>query len=149
MSLLGRKIGAALRRPYVYLTSDRRMAFYEELPDQCPPETAKEPSGAYFRLVHEPIMEEDFHSHKLLGKWPKAFAKASECEATSLSLMDSIEEAARLTKLPTNKGKRILCIDLSPKDGLMMQTGRNQSHHSWWRSSDFCIRATSKQLVDE
>jgi len=65
------------------------------------------------------------------------------------SRMDSIEEAARLTKLPTNKGKRILCIDLSPKDGLMIQTGRNQSHHSWWRSSDFCIRATSKQLVDE
>lgn len=131
------------------LTCIRRMTFYEELPDQCPPEKAKEPSGAYFRLVHNPTLEEDFHSHKLLGKWPKCFANASECDASSISLMDTIDEAVRLTKLPTNKGKKVLCINLVPKDGLIMQTGRNPSHHSWWRSTDFCIRESSKQLVDE
>ena len=149
ISLLGRIVRAALKKAYVYLTAKRRMDFFEELPDQCPPAKAIEPNGAYFRLIQETPIEEDFHSHKLLGKWPKSFANASECEASSLSLMDSFEEAHRLTKLPNNKGKKILRIDLVPKDGLLMQTGRNLSHHSWWRSGAFCIRESSKQLVDE
>jgi len=77
----------------------------EELPPNCPPETAVTPQyEIFYRLVKQwPPTSDDFYSHRQLYS-QKTF-HTSECRARSLSIFSSLEECAKLLKLPLHKRK--------------------------------------------
>ena len=126
------------------------MRYYEDLPDSCPPQDCSPTQGVFFRLIQTDVpSEEDFHSAKLLKKWPKSFKNHSECQASALSVLSTLDAATRYSQLPTLKGSRILELNLQAKDGVAKQTLKDPAHFSWWRSSGFCVRECDKRLVDE
>jgi hypothetical protein len=56
----------------------------------------------------------------------------------SLSVFNTIESAERLRKLlPAMRSKSIFQVDLKENDGLVQQTGNDEHHFSWWRSTQF------------
>jgi hypothetical protein len=112
------------------------MKWFEELPPDCPPETASEPAAIYFRLGSIPPDDSDFWSHR--RRFPHKVFSVSECIARSLSIFDDQEAAERLRRLiPAMRSKPIFQIDLTEKDGLIQQTGNDAHHFSWWRSTEF------------
>jgi len=117
------------------------MTFFEVLPVDCPLKDAVAvDSQGYYRLVGTiPVNDEDFYSHKKLGKWPAAFKTVPECIACSLSVWDSLDACNELKKLPLHKDKSIAAISLSKEDGVIKQTTKKINHHSWWRSASFQI----------
>lgn len=112
------------------------MNWYEELPDDCPPEAAFSPNGAYFRLGSIPPGDSDFWSHR--RRFPHRAFQVSECVARSLSVFDEKEAVEKLRRLlPALRGKPLIRLDLTPADGLAQQTGNDLRHFSWWRSTQF------------
>ena len=118
--------------------------WYEELPERCPPEDAFHPNGVYFRLTESEKIEcSDFWSHR--KKWPTKMFQVCECRARSVSVFDDIEQCLNVRKLPNQKQKKIVSVQLSNGDGVIKQTGKNTSHYSWWRSDTFDVN--SAQVV--
>jgi hypothetical protein len=112
------------------------MNWYEELPPNCPPEEASIPNDMYFRLGSIPPDDSDFWSHR--RRFPAKKFHVNECVARSLSVFDDLTAAERLKNLlPTMRSKPIFQIDLTEKDGLIQQTGNDEHHFSWWRSTEF------------
>lgn len=114
------------------------MNWYEELPPDCPPEEAETPQSHYFRLGNIPPTDSDFWSHR--RKFPFKKFHVNECIARSLSVFDKKESAEHLKMLlPSMRLKPIFQLELEAKDGLILQTGIDLHHFSWWRSIDFDI----------
>jgi hypothetical protein len=114
------------------------MKWYENLPPDCPPETAEIPQASYFRLGSIPPEESDFWSHR--RRFPHKKFHVSECVAQSLSIFDDFEADERLKRLlPAMRSKPIYQVDLTEGDGWVLQTGQDPHHFSWWRSTDFEI----------
>ena len=108
----------------------------EDLPENCPPEEASHPENiVFYRLMSNPIAESDFYSHRKL--FPIKFFRVTECVARSLSIWADKKEAEKLLALPTLKNKKTYEILLTPDDGQVLQTGKNQNHFSWWRTKNF------------
>lgn len=109
----------------------------EELSKDCPPRKAEPSEGIYYRLGHKPPTEEDFFSHRKI--YPLKAFNTDECTALSLSVFNDLDAVKKLFALPTMKGKpnNVLELNLSPENGLILQTGRNIHHFSWWKSSVF------------
>jgi hypothetical protein len=94
----------------------------------------------FFRLVTGmPATDTDFHSYKKLGIWPGKYSNVSECIACSISIWKDLETCLAIQKLAANKTKKVAALLLNINDGALMQTGKNQTHHSWWRTSSFII----------
>jgi hypothetical protein len=109
----------------------------EDLPSKCPPKTAIIPQyQTFYRLVKQfPPTEEDFYSHRKL--YPKKNFKTNECRVHSLSIFSSLKECAKLLKLPLHKNKKIIKLTLTPESGVILQTGNNPSHYSWWKKEKY------------
>jgi hypothetical protein len=109
----------------------------EELPEGCPPRQADPSEGIYYRLGNKPPTEEDFFSHRKL--YPLKVFKVDECRALSVSVFNDLDAVKQLFSLPTMKGKPINVLELSltPENGVILQTGRDVHHYSWWKSSVF------------
>lgn len=106
----------------------------EQLPDNCPPETARTPSGAiYYRMVDTyPPTGRDFFSHRKLR--PDAAFNTDECLALSVSLFSALQACARTRKrYPALRRKKIVCLEIPPRGGVMLRTGHDKKHYSWWR----------------
>ncbi|MCU0426787.1 MAG: hypothetical protein MUF71_14300 [Candidatus Kapabacteria bacterium] len=107
----------------------------EELPLNCPPSQAKTANNeVFYRLCNYPVSDKDFLSHRALS--PTKVFSVSECQARSLSIMDTLESAKKLLLLPSLKGKKIVKIHLIEENGLILQTGK-PNHFSWWKSQNF------------
>lgn len=112
------------------------LIYSEELPNNCPPEDAAPPASKYYRIGSNPPQEEDFFSHRKLYPF-KAF-KVGECRARSVSIFDTLESVDIIRNIaPTLKNKYVLEVDLVEKDGVVLQTGNNNNHYSWWKSANF------------
>lgn len=109
----------------------------EELPPNCPPESAFAPKyEAFYRLVKQfPPSQEDFYSHKKL--YPKKHFKTNECRAHSLSIFSDPNECAKLLKLPLHKHKKIVQLTLPPESGVILPTGNHPTHYSWWKTATY------------
>lgn len=121
-------------------------AWFEELPDQCPPEEAYSPQGmtVYRFSFTELPTNNDFLSHRLL--YPDGIFGVSECRARSLSVFDNLDTCKNMHKLPRfrRRFKSILKLDLREDDGLIMKTSTNPYHYSWWRSISFNVELVTK-----
>ena len=114
--------------------------WFEELPEQCPPEDAKECNGIYFRIANgNPATSEDFFSQRKLRP-DKVFKGAGidECIIKSISLFSNRREIEKRMKLPKFKKAVIAEVKLEPKDGMMKKTF-GFAHYSWWRTNDFKV----------
>lgn len=122
----------------------------EHLPSACPPEDASFPDrDEYYRLVSSiPPVQKDFHSYRML--YPNKYFQLGECIARSVSLLTSYEECNRIMKLPRykNNNMTIACLVLEAESGVVLQTGTNRSHFSWWRAKEFdpipCCRQANR-----
>jgi|CXWL01.1.fsa_nt_gi hypothetical protein len=105
--------------------------YKEELPDGCPPPDAEEiQSIVFYRLVESiPPTEKDFLSLKALN--PSKDQKY-ECEARAVSVSVELNGAVDLLKLPTQKGKKIVQLNLDVNTGMHKRTFSRPHHHSWW-----------------
>ncbi len=120
------------------MPTDRTAIKYkEELPEQCPPGDAFEPSeNLVYRLVESnPPTQQDFFSHRKL--WPQKEYHTDECRARSISVFFDIVECDLLRALPAHKTKKIAKVKVDESAGKMLSTGRDPSHHSWWIYSGF------------
>lgn len=112
------------------------MNWYEQLPDNCPPLEVTPAEDTFFRLGGIPPDDSDFWSHR--RRFPHKLFKVSECIALSLSIFDNLEATQRLKQLvPAMRSKSIFQLELNPDDGLIQQTGNDEHHFSWWRSTAF------------
>lgn len=122
------------------------MPWAEQLPKQCPPELAAPPNnGKFYRFISElPLKEIDFYSHRKLK--PLVVFKVDECTALAVSLYNNIDAAKKMLKLPSLRGKKVLEISLPDESGVILQTGNDKNHISWWRAAGFM--PTSYALVE-
>ncbi len=109
----------------------------ENLPSDCPPKSAITPKyETFYRLVKQfPPTEKDFDSHRKL--FPNKSFKTNECRVRSLSIFNDLGECAKLLKLPLHKNKQIVQLVLPPESGVILQTGNNPTHYSWWKAAKF------------
>jgi len=115
----------------------------------CPPDDAFPPDGKkeYLRVLkNNPPASECFISHRVKSPEKKF---GDECEARSVSLSDSLEGLINgYFKIQANKKKAryIGVIVLTPKDGVIKQTGP-VTHYSWWRSQAFSLDSVNVQEI--
>lgn len=118
--------------------------WFEDLPEECPPVEAA-PNGeseSYYRLVSKmPVTEDDFIP---LGR---EHPNRANCGTLSLSIMDRLDRAEQLLKLPRQRGKLIACLDLPEEAGVLLRTGRRAGHYSWWRRQDFNAVAVAREVA--
>ncbi|TGO03691.1 hypothetical protein PN36_02300 [Candidatus Thiomargarita nelsonii] len=109
----------------------------ENLPIDCPPKAAINPKyERFYRLVKQfPPTEEDFSSQRKL--YPEKRFNTNECRARSLSIFSCFEECVKLLKLPLHRPKKIVQLKLPPKSGVILQTGNNPTHYSWWKKAKY------------
>ena len=112
--------------------------WFEELPEQCPPEDAKECNGIYYRIANgNPATSADFFSQKRLQP-DKIFTGEGidDCIVKSISLFSDRKEREKRLKLPKFRKGVIAEVKLEPKDGMIKKTFGN-AHYSWWRTNEF------------
>ena len=118
------------------------MSYLEPLPEQCPPDTAREILAQLdvFRLVRaNPPTIEDFRSQRALK--PDATFTVPECQARGLSVFCERRDAVnRALKLPNLRGLLVCRVTLETGAGRIQQTGQ-PSHHTWWPLAKFDILA--------
>ncbi|WP_075349185.1 hypothetical protein [Algoriphagus marinus] len=113
------------------------MNWYEELPDNCPPNDALVPDGKeFFRLcIGNPATSSDFYSQRKENT-NRTFAGISECILRAVSLWDDENKCLQQKKYPIQKNKVLGKIELNIEDGLIKNTFK-ANHYSWWRSDKF------------
>lgn len=122
------------------------MTWFETLPPDCPPGEALPPETSYFRLGSIPPDASDFWSHR--RRFRHKVFQVSECIARSLSVFNDLEALRQLRRLlPAMRSKPVFQIDLTEKDGLILQTGNDPHHYSWWRSTAFDLKTI--HLIEE
>ena len=112
--------------------------WFEELPEQCPPEDAKECNGIYYRIANgNPATSADFFSQKRLQP-DKIFTGEGidDCIVKSISLFSDRKEIEKRLKLPKFRKGVIAEVRLEPKDGMIKKTF-GAAHYSWWRTNEF------------
>ena len=112
--------------------------WFEVLPEQCPPEDAKECNGIYYRIANgNPATSADFFSQKRLQP-DKIFTGEGidDCIVKSISLFSDRKEIEKRLKLPKFRKGVIAEVKLEPKDGMIKKTFGN-AHYSWWRTNEF------------
>jgi hypothetical protein len=121
--------------------------WFEELPEQCPPNKAFIPQGmtVYRFSSSEVPNNNDFISQRLLNP-ERFFNGVSECFARALSVYDNLEACNNIYKLPRHKKrfKSILEVNLCDGDGLIMKSFNDPNHYSWWRSNSFNFETSNK-----
>lgn len=114
--------------------------WFEELPEQCPPEDANEYNGTYYRIANgNPATSADFFSQKRLRP-DKVFTGKGidDCIVKSISLFSDRKEIEKRMKLPKFRKGVIAEVRLEPKDGMIKKTF-GAAHYSWWRTNEFDV----------
>lgn len=114
----------------------------EELVEKCPPDNAFAPNGlTFYRLAKSnPPTESDFVSYRKMR--PNTKFHVSECVSRSLSIWGNKDYCLNLLKLPSHKDKTVMQLNLATGDGLVLQTGNDPSHYSWWRTKNYNVDST-------
>lgn len=105
-----------------------------QFPKNCPEEDCPKPGAApvdqrVWRLVkNDPPIERDFQNHVERGKRRDSDA----CLRCGLSVMNTEESARHLQEMMSFLGKYVASARLTPDRGLIRQTTKRQSHHTWW-----------------
>jgi hypothetical protein len=109
----------------------------ERLPENCPPEDAREPQHeVFYRAVKKlPAIIEDFYSMRALA--PQKKFKNRECISFACSIISSFQNCQQISLLPCHNGEIVISLTLPPESGVIKQTGPNNSHFSWWRKKAF------------
>lgn len=91
--------------------------WFEELPEQCPPEDAKECNGIYYRIANgNPATSTDFFSQKKLQPDKVFIGKGiDDCIVKSISLFSDRKEIEKRMKLPKFRKGVIAEVRLGPK----------------------------------
>jgi hypothetical protein len=65
-------------------------------------------------------------------------------------LLASYESCLNMSKLTRfkNRSMKVVCITLPPDSGLVLKTGRDPEHYSWWRTVDFDPITTSVPILE-
>jgi hypothetical protein len=118
------------------------MRFLEDLNIKgitCPPENAVPQEILAYRLVENiPITIQDIWSYRAL--YPKKVFK-DECKARACSVFTDCGDARNLQKMSHFRKKKIICIHIGKKDGVLLNTPNKtaESHHSWWIAKEFDV----------
>lgn len=120
-------------------------SFFEDLPDNCPLDGSAPCNGTYYRVVfRNPATSECFWSQRLERGAAHTFSpQLTECQIRGVSVFSSKERCSRILRLNPFKGsnfKGIVSVTLTEDDGVMMQTGNDRSHFTWWRTKLFDYR---------
>jgi hypothetical protein len=126
-------------KPTITMSTSQNANWFEPLPSQCPPESAKPPNGVFYRLAKSAtVVCEDFWSARKLT--PSAVFHANECIAMAVSVHSDPSPLAELKKLARHQEKAVVAVTLIGETaGLIEKTGKCKHHHSWWRPSDFPV----------
>lgn len=122
------------------------MAFWEHLPEQCPPEEAVEQQiDLAFRVVFSnPVKLEHFKSHAALGR-PKP-PKVDNCRYSSCSLFTSKEAAKSIARLPRMRAKHPFVAHVTLPQGAGVWVAQ-RDHIDFWLYAEF-DPLTSVSLVE-
>ena len=115
------------------------MHWRPHLPENCPPEDAKQANGTFYRLVSKRGSQfQDFLSYRELGREPDI--SIPECEFCAVSIFSEIEGIKSLIRqAPGLKKTKLLAKgSLLAKHGKIKNTpsSTHDSHHSWWIPED-------------
>lgn len=116
------------------------MEYREDLPDGCPPDTAKPQTRRLYRLIQSfPPSESDFNSQWREREDKREEWKDTECKAKGLSLFIS-PRVARQKAAKKRMSRRDVCVvNLTPDSGPVKQT--SNVHFTWWPLKDCNILA--------
>lgn len=115
------------------------MPWRNHLPDNCPPDDAKIPSGTFYRLINGARPKaKDFLSHREL--YPDREFKEPECEVCGVSVFAEIEGIKQLLRRTPALRKRKRLAKGEPQEdcGIAKHTPSytHKSHHTWWIPDD-------------
>jgi hypothetical protein len=98
----------------------------------CPPNTALDANGEYFRVVaHDPPHDDDFVSGYDLGRVSPRSSNPQKCKARALSGFRTLEEAIDNAERYPDHGILIAARILTPDRGKTTQAGAG-THTDWW-----------------
>ena len=118
------------------------MQYREELPPDCPPESATEimePTTRYRLLKNITVTENDFDSYAHQRGSANPRLERAVCEQHGVSLFTSIRKARDLLESPYNRNGRwqaIGVLTLPPGTGKLNRVEPN-GHQTWWPSRGF------------
>jgi hypothetical protein len=110
----------------------------EYFPENCPPLTASNPSGKFYRFVkkdHESPQSQDFLSWRENNQGKPCPENITECQACGLSVYASLEEISRMAKvIPRLRKMKIAEGNLDENSGKIQNTPSRNSryHYTWW-----------------
>ncbi len=112
------------------------MNFKEELPEKCPPASAKDVEHLkVLRFVDcAEVKVEDFHSHRALGLQIKG---ATECDLAACSLFTCTKSKGfiRARKFPRLRNKAVAVLDIPEGAGLSLIN--SDGHVNFWMYNSF------------
>lgn len=116
-------------------------------PDNCPDAIGANVNGTIYRACDtNPPTAEDFtsHAHSLLPR-KRRRCDPTQCESWGLSVWTSEADALHAKRMHEWLGKKfIFKADVQPADGRLAQTGKDPTHHTYWRydTVDLVTRST-------
>ena len=119
-----------------------QLQYREELPPDCPPESAREitePTTRY-RLLRNPTAQEpDFHSYARQRGSPNPRLRRTACEQHGLSLMTSLQGARNLLGSHYNRDQRWQAIGVLaiPQGAGKLNPMEPNGHQTWWPTREF------------
>ena len=123
------------------------MTFKEDLPDQCPPDDAKDQTlESVCRFFQFPVGDpKNFYSHHKLGK---PTGNAGECRAKSVSLFKAgvVPDVLAAKKTAFFKKCKISLLEVPSGAGLSKEVGTG--HIDWWPYSKFDPYSSVVSLFD-
>ena len=110
------------------------MRFPIDWPNECPPNDAVPAEGTVYRLVkNNPCEQNDFRSHRELGKLPNA----DPCLRCGLSVFRDIADAKHQHCAYPKLGNFIARANVNATHGRTKLTqGQQPSHTTWWPHED-------------
>lgn len=111
----------------------------DSFPDQCPPADATASSDTFFRIVADPISEQDFWGHRALIEAqliPELRHAEDPCELEGVSVFDTAENAERIRKSNGRLRKLRVAAGSLSDSGVVKRTRTSAGHHTWWRPSE-------------
>lgn len=107
------------------------LTFDQQLPDNCPPQSATAREQAAYRIVkNESPSAADFKTHAELG----LAASAEQCRRSSLSIFATFRQAAHRKNLTPTLGSHVAHATLTPAHGLISSQNL-VGHMEWWAYS--------------
>jgi hypothetical protein len=113
-----------------------------ELPEGCPPQEILVPENErMYRLTlnTDKVTEDDFKSY--MEMFPeKKYTGNLKVMAAGLSLISTNKPQSIILPM-MKKFYGIAELILNPEDGVLLQTGKNPEHYTWWRTKKFDINS--------